>query len=69
VNSIAPAVIDTPMLGDMTQEHLEYMVARIPLGRIGKPEEVAHLVAFLASEEMAFATGACFDLSGGRAVY
>jgi NAD(P)-dependent dehydrogenase (short-subunit alcohol dehydrogenase family) len=69
VNSVAPAVIDTPMLGDMTEEHLEYMVARIPLGRIGKPEEVAHLVAFLASEEMAFATGACFDLSGGRAVY
>jgi 2-dehydro-3-deoxy-L-rhamnonate dehydrogenase (NAD+) len=69
VNSIAPAVIDTPMLGDMTEEHIEYMVARIPLARIGKPEEVAHLAAFLASEEMAFATGACFDLSGGRAVY
>jgi 2-dehydro-3-deoxy-L-rhamnonate dehydrogenase (NAD+) len=69
VNSVAPAVIDTPMLGDMTQEHLDYMVARIPLGRVGQPEEVAHLIAFLASEEMAFATGACFDLSGGRAVY
>jgi 2-dehydro-3-deoxy-L-rhamnonate dehydrogenase (NAD+) len=69
VNAIAPAVIETPMLGDMTSEHLEYMVARIPLGRTGRPEEVAHLVAFLASEEMAFATGACFDLSGGRAVY
>jgi len=69
VNSIAPAVIDTPMLGDMTQDHLDYMIARIPLGRIGRPDEVAHLVAFLASEEMAFATGACFDLSGGRAVY
>jgi NAD(P)-dependent dehydrogenase (short-subunit alcohol dehydrogenase family) len=69
VNSIAPAVIDTPMLGDMTDEHVEYMIERIPLARIGKPEEVAHLVAFLASEEMAFATGACFDLSGGRAVY
>ncbi len=69
VNSVAPAVVDTPMLGDMTQEHLDYMVARIPLGRIGNPVEVAHLIAFLASEEMAFATGACFDLSGGRAVY
>jgi 2-dehydro-3-deoxy-L-rhamnonate dehydrogenase (NAD+) len=69
VNSVAPAVIDTPMLGDMTQEHVDYMVTRIPLGRVGKPEEVAHLIAFLASEEMAFATGACFDLSGGRAVY
>jgi 2-dehydro-3-deoxy-L-rhamnonate dehydrogenase (NAD+) len=69
VNAIAPAVIETPMLGDMTSEHLEYMVARIPLRRTGRPEEVAHLIAFLASEEMAFATGACFDLSGGRAVY
>jgi 3-oxoacyl-[acyl-carrier protein] reductase len=69
VNSVAPAVIETRMLGDMTQEHVDYMVARIPLGRMGQPEEVAHLIAFLASEEMAFATGACFDLSGGRAVY
>jgi 2-dehydro-3-deoxy-L-rhamnonate dehydrogenase (NAD+) len=69
VNSIAPAVIDTPMLGDMTQDHIDYMVARIPLGRVGRADEVAHLVAFLVSEEMAFATGACFDLSGGRAVY
>ena len=69
VNCIAPAVIQTPMLGDMTQEHVDYMVARIPLGRMGQPEEVASLIAFLASEELSFATGACFDLSGGRAVY
>jgi 2-dehydro-3-deoxy-L-rhamnonate dehydrogenase (NAD+) len=68
-NCIAPAVIDTPMLGDMSQEHVDYMVARIPLGRMGRPEEVAALIAFLASEEMSFSTGACFDLSGGRAVY
>ena len=69
VNSIAPAVIETPMLGDMSREHIDYMVARIPLGRMGRPEEVANLICFLASEEMAFSTGACFDLSGGRAVY
>jgi 2-dehydro-3-deoxy-L-rhamnonate dehydrogenase (NAD+) len=69
VNCIAPAVIDSPMLGDMSQEHVDYMVARIPLGRMGRPEEVANLAAFLASEELAFSTGACFDLSGGRAVY
>jgi 3-oxoacyl-[acyl-carrier protein] reductase len=69
VNCVAPAVIDSPMLGDMTQEHVDYMVARVPLGRMGRPEEVAALIAFLASEEHAFATGACFDLSGGRAVY
>ncbi len=53
----------------MRQDHLDYTVARIPLGRIGKPEEVAHLGAFLASSDIAFATGGCFDLSGGRAVY
>ncbi len=69
VNCIAPAVIETPMLGDMSEEHIRYMVERIPLGRMGKPEEVAALIAFLASEEMSFSTGACFDLSGGRAVY
>jgi 3-oxoacyl-[acyl-carrier protein] reductase len=57
------------MLGDMTQEHVDYMVARIPLGRMGRPDEVASLICFLASEELDFATGACFDLSGGRAVY
>jgi 3-oxoacyl-[acyl-carrier protein] reductase len=69
VNCITPAVIETPMLADVSQEHLDYMVERIPLGRIGRPEEVANLIAFLASEDLSFATGACFDLSGGRAVY
>lgn len=69
VNCVAPAVIETPMLGDMTQNHVDYMVARIPLGRMGQPEEVANLIAYLASEDLSFATGACFDLSGGRAVY
>jgi NAD(P)-dependent dehydrogenase (short-subunit alcohol dehydrogenase family) len=69
VNSIAPAVIDTPLLGDMSQEHVDYMISRIPLGRIGRPEEVAGMIAFLASDQLGFATGACFDLSGGRATY
>jgi 3-oxoacyl-[acyl-carrier protein] reductase len=69
VNCVAPAVIDTPMLGDITQEHIDYMVSRIPLGRIGKPEEVAALICFLASEELSFSTGATYDISGGRAVY
>ena len=69
VNCIAPAVIETPMLGDLSQDHVDYMVSRIPLGRMGRPQEVASLVCFLASEELSFATGACFDLSGGRAVY
>jgi NAD(P)-dependent dehydrogenase (short-subunit alcohol dehydrogenase family) len=69
VNCVAPAVIETPMLGDMSQEHVDYMIGRIPLGRMGRPDEVASLICFLASEELSFATGACFDLSGGRAVY
>jgi 3-oxoacyl-[acyl-carrier protein] reductase len=69
VNSVAPAVIETPILQGMSQEHIDYMVARIPLGRLGRPDEVASLVCWLASEEMSFATGACFDISGGRAVY
>lgn len=69
VNCIAPAVIETPMLGDMSEEHVRYMIERIPLGRMGKPEEAAALIAFLASEELSFSTGATFDLSGGRAVY
>jgi NAD(P)-dependent dehydrogenase (short-subunit alcohol dehydrogenase family) len=69
VNCIAPAVIDTPILGQLTQEHIDYMVERIPLKRVGQPEEVARLIAYLASEDLSFATGACFDVSGGRAVY
>jgi 3-oxoacyl-[acyl-carrier protein] reductase len=69
VNCIAPAVIETPILGELSEEHIEYMVSRIPLGRMGQPDEVAALICFLASEELAFATGACFDISGGRAVY
>jgi NAD(P)-dependent dehydrogenase (short-subunit alcohol dehydrogenase family) len=69
VNSIAPAVIDTPLLGQISQEHIAYMTSRIPLGRIGEPPEVAALICWLASEDMTFSTGACFDISGGRAVY
>ena len=69
VNSIAPAVINTPILGQISQEHIDYMTERIPLGRIGQPEEVAALACWLASEDMTFSTGACFDISGGRATY
>jgi 3-oxoacyl-[acyl-carrier protein] reductase len=69
VNCVAPAVIETPMLADLSREHVDYMVARIPLGRVGRPEEAAALICFLASAEMSFSTGAVFDLSGGRAVY
>jgi 3-oxoacyl-[acyl-carrier protein] reductase len=69
VNCIAPAVIATPMLGQMSQEHIDYMVDKIPMHRMGQPAEVAELIAFLASERMTFSTGATFDISGGRAVF
>jgi 2-dehydro-3-deoxy-L-rhamnonate dehydrogenase (NAD+) len=69
VNCVAPAVIETPLLGQVTDEHIAYMTSRIPLGRLGQPDEVAALVCWLASEEMTFSTGACFDISGGRATY
>ena len=69
VNCIAPAVINTPILGQISEEHIAYMTARIPLARMGEPEEVAALICWLASEEMSFSTGATFDISGGRATY
>ena len=69
VNCVAPAVIQTPILDGITEEHIGYMVDRIPMGRMGEPEEVAALICWLASEECSFSTGATYDISGGRAVY
>jgi 2-dehydro-3-deoxy-L-rhamnonate dehydrogenase (NAD+) len=69
VNAVAPAVIGTELLKQMTQETVDLLVAKIPMGRVGRPEEVAALVAWLASDECSFSTGAVYDLSGGRATY
>jgi 2-dehydro-3-deoxy-L-rhamnonate dehydrogenase (NAD+) len=69
VNCIAPAVIETPMLGGMSDDHIAYMVERIPMGRMGVADEVAALACWLASDECSFSTGATYDISGGRAVY
>lgn len=69
VNSIAPAVISTPMNEKTASNVLEYMISKIPMSRVGQPEEVAALVSWLASEECSFSTGACYDISGGRATY
>lgn len=69
VNAISPAVIATPILEGLPQTTIDYMVSRIPMGRTGKPEEVAALVHFLASAEASFTTGQCYDISGGRATY
>jgi NAD(P)-dependent dehydrogenase (short-subunit alcohol dehydrogenase family) len=69
VNCVAPALIATQMNLQMTEEALRTVLAKIPLGRPGTAEEVAALVAWLASDDCSFSTGACFDLSGGRATY
>jgi 3-oxoacyl-[acyl-carrier protein] reductase len=69
VNAVAPAVIGTDLVKQMSKETVDYLVAKIPMGRIGRPDEVAALVAWLASDECSFSTGAVYDLSGGRATY
>ncbi len=69
VNAITPAVVDTPILNQVTEAHKHYMLAKIPMGRFGRVDEVAAMIAWLASEECSFTTGAVFDISGGRATY
>ncbi|HEV7327381.1 MAG TPA: SDR family NAD(P)-dependent oxidoreductase [Bosea sp. (in: a-proteobacteria)] len=69
VNCITPAAARTRIFDQMSEEHIGYMLAKIPRGRFLLPEEVAAMVAFLASAENSFTTGAVFDLSGGRATY
>ncbi len=69
VNCITPAAIETEMMQQVTEEAYKYMLSKIPMGRIGQAKEVAALVAWLASDECTFSTGAVFDISGGRATY
>jgi 3-oxoacyl-[acyl-carrier protein] reductase len=69
VNAIAPAVIATPMNDDTAPDVLAHITSLIPMRRVGRPEEVAELIAFLASERVSFSTGAVYDISGGRATY
>jgi NAD(P)-dependent dehydrogenase (short-subunit alcohol dehydrogenase family) len=68
-NVIAPAVIETPMNATTSPEALAHIAGLIPMGRVGRPEEVAELIAWLASDRVSFSTGAVYDISGGRATY
>ncbi len=69
INALAPAVIRTPMNADTSEATLKYMLGRIPMGRVGEPEEAAEMLAFMASRACSFTTGFTFDASGGRATY
>jgi 2-dehydro-3-deoxy-L-rhamnonate dehydrogenase (NAD+) len=69
VNCITPAAVKTAIFDQMTREHIDFMLSKIPMARFGLVEEIAAMVAWLASEECSFSTGATFDVSGGRAVY
>ena len=65
----AAAAVRTPIFDQIPQSHIDFMLSKIPMGRLGKVDEVANLVCWLASEECSFSTGAVFDVSGGRATY
>jgi 3-oxoacyl-[acyl-carrier protein] reductase len=69
VNCITPAAVKTGMFDQMTQQHIDFMLSKIPMNRFGEITEIANLVAWLSSDECSFSTGAVFDISGGRATY
>lgn len=69
INALAPAVIRTAFLDDQPQQVIDYMTAKIPMGRVGHIEEVAEMITFMVSPACSFTTGFCFDASGGRATY
>ncbi|MGI6851394.1 SDR family NAD(P)-dependent oxidoreductase [Mesorhizobium sp. 1B3] len=69
VNCVTPAAVRTAIFKQMTQQHIDFMLSKIPMGRFGEVEEIAALITWLCSEECSFTTGAVFDISGGRATY
>ena len=69
VNAVSPAAAKTAMFDSMTQQHIDFMLSKIPMARFLEVTEAAAMIAWLASEECSFSTGAVFDLSGGRATY
>jgi len=68
-NCVTPAAVRTAIFDQMSQQHIDFMLGKIPLGRFGTVDEIAAMVCWLASEDCSFSTGAVFDLSGGRATY
>ncbi|RUY34332.1 SDR family oxidoreductase, partial [Mesorhizobium sp. M7A.F.Ca.US.001.04.1.1] len=68
VNAVHPGLVDTPMLGENTAENLTAMTASVPLGRLAKPQEIAHLVAFLVSPGSEYITGSEFTIDGGQTI-
>ena len=69
VNCVTPAAVRTAIFDQMTEEHIDFMLSKIPMGRFGLAEEIAAMVAWLCSEDCSFSTGGVFDLSGGRSTY
>ena len=69
VNCVTPAAVKTAMFAQMSEQHIQFMLSKIPMARFGLPEEIASMVAWLCTEECSFSTGAVFDLSGGRSTY
>ena len=69
VNCVTPAAVRTPIFEQMSQQHIDFMLSKLPIGRFGTVDEVASLICWLASAEASFSTGAVFDISGGRATY
>ena len=69
VNCITPAAVKTGMFAQMTEQHIQFMLSKIPMGRFGTPDEIAAMVCWLCTEDCSFTTGGVFDLSGGRSTY
>lgn len=69
VNAVTPTTVKTPILEQVTQAHIDYMKSKIPMGRLGEPEELAALITWLCTEDCSFSTAAVFDASGGRTTY
>ncbi len=69
VNCVTPAAVKTAIFDQISEQHIQFMLSKIPLGRFGTPDEIAALVGWLCTEDCSFSTGAVFDLSGGRSTY